>query len=77
MKGTRNSYWSSREALNIAGRTFLSLKILREFRTKSRARLVQMERPAGGGWNPGMISAFKGHTRKGSESPPKITFNSG
>eukprot|EP00434_Breviolum_minutum_P000017 symbB.v1.2.000014.t1/scaffold5.1/size591573/14 len=31
------------KALNIAGRTFLSLKILREFRTKSRARLVQME----------------------------------
>ena len=66
MKGTRNSYWSSREALNIAGRTFLSLKILREFRTKSRARLVQMERrragggTSGGGWNPGirMISAF-------------------
>ncbi|CAK9071976.1 unnamed protein product [Durusdinium trenchii] len=30
-------------ALNIAGRSFSSAKILREFKTKSRARLVQLE----------------------------------
>ncbi|CAK9074611.1 unnamed protein product [Durusdinium trenchii] len=31
------------KALNIAGRSFSSAKILREFKTKSRARLVQLE----------------------------------
>eukprot|EP00435_Cladocopium_sp_Y103_P050133 s1324_g15.t1 len=31
------------KALNIAGRDFVSARILREFKTKSRARLVQME----------------------------------
>ena len=31
------------QALNIAGRDFVSARILREFKTKSRARLVQME----------------------------------
>ena len=38
------------EALNIAGRSFSSAKILREFKTKSRARLVQLELGVRGSW---------------------------